>query len=325
MRFATKTASMAISPLHHVFVNGIETDPSHVKLGDLLRTPHGLEPVTRIDSIEARGAYHVFVKGGSYYVDSILASDYFGLVPHMAWPLVRAYVEARYRIGVPVIPIGRGLFPATSGRSISSPDSARRYLCITPSPPSPSPRALHNRARQRCHRAPHSAARSGSNGGGRHQDGPQACVTRASRKRASRKQRVSMTHGSALGCRTRSLGVCASLHALSPARYSRRRSRPGPAGGRPPCGDITLHAVNRRPIHPLPTYLPTFFSRSRALIGIVVVCVVRGSFVVNLSQCPWSTWSAVINLTPRAGELRARPAGRTPAPWSSLVVRGSCL
>jgi len=100
MRFATKTASMAISPLHHVFVNGIETDPSHVKLGDLLRTPHGLEPVTRIDSIEARGAYHVFVKGGSYYVDSILASDYFGLVPHMAWPLVRAYVEARYRIGV---------------------------------------------------------------------------------------------------------------------------------------------------------------------------------------------------------------------------------
>ena len=65
LRFATKTASMAISPLHHGFVNGTETDPSHVKLGDLLRTPHGLEPVTRIDSIEARGAYHVFVKGGS--------------------------------------------------------------------------------------------------------------------------------------------------------------------------------------------------------------------------------------------------------------------
>ena len=111
LRFATKTASMSISPLHHVFVNGIETDPSHVKLGDLLRTPHDLEPVTRIDSIKARGMYHVIVKGGSYFVDGILASDYSGLVPHMAWPLVRAYVEARYRIGVPVIPDGRGFFP----------------------------------------------------------------------------------------------------------------------------------------------------------------------------------------------------------------------
>ena len=142
MRFATKTASMAISPLHHVFVNGIETDPSHVKLGDLLRTPHGLEPVTRIDSIEARGAYHVFVKGGSYYVDSILASDYFGLVPHMAWPLVRAYVEARYRIGVPVIPIGRGFFPSHIWAFDILSRLGAPLPVHQPSPPSPSPRAL---------------------------------------------------------------------------------------------------------------------------------------------------------------------------------------
>ena len=94
LRFTTKSASMAISPGHHTFINGTETDPSFIKLGDLLHTPHGLEPVTRIDTLEARGAYHPMVKGGSYYVDSILASDYDGGVSRSIWPLVRAYVEA---------------------------------------------------------------------------------------------------------------------------------------------------------------------------------------------------------------------------------------
>ena len=64
---------MAISPLHHAFVNGVETDPSFIKLGDLLHTPHGLEPVTRIETRKERWAYHPMVKGGSYYVDGILA------------------------------------------------------------------------------------------------------------------------------------------------------------------------------------------------------------------------------------------------------------
>jgi len=111
LRFTTPSASMAISPLHHAFVNGVEIDPSFIKLGDLLHTPHGLEPVTRIETVEERGAYHPFVKGGSYYVDGILASDYYGLVPRTVWPLVRAYVEARYSLGTPIIPVGMGYFP----------------------------------------------------------------------------------------------------------------------------------------------------------------------------------------------------------------------
>jgi len=111
LHFTTPSASMAISPLHHAFVNGAEIDPSFIKLGDLLHTPHGLEPVTRIETLEARGAYHPFVKGGNYYVDGILASDYYGLVPKAVWSLGRAYVEARYWLGIPVIPVGKGFFP----------------------------------------------------------------------------------------------------------------------------------------------------------------------------------------------------------------------
>ena len=111
LRFTTKSASMAISPGHHASINGTEIDPSFIKLGDLLHTPHGLEPVTRIETLEARGAYHPFVKGGNYYVDGILASDYYGLVPKAVWSLGRAYVEARYGLGIPVIPVGKGFFP----------------------------------------------------------------------------------------------------------------------------------------------------------------------------------------------------------------------
>ena len=111
LRFTTPSASMATSPLHHAFVNGTEIDPSFIKLGDLLHTLHGLEPVTRIETLEVRGAYHPFVKGGSYYVDGILASDYYALVPKAVWLLGRAYVEARYWLGIPVIPVGKGFFP----------------------------------------------------------------------------------------------------------------------------------------------------------------------------------------------------------------------
>lgn len=111
LRFTTPSASMAISPLHHAFVNGAEIDPSFIKLGDLLHTPHGLEPVTRIERLEARGAYHIIVKGGSYYVDGILASDYVAFFPRAIWSLGCAYAEARYWLGVPLIPIGKGFFP----------------------------------------------------------------------------------------------------------------------------------------------------------------------------------------------------------------------
>ena len=108
VRLFTASASMSLSALHRVFVNGSEIYPSEVSVGDLLHTPHGLDPVTRIEAVKARGAYHIVVKGGAYYVDGILASDYIGDVSMASWPFVRLYVEARYLAGLPVIPIGRG-------------------------------------------------------------------------------------------------------------------------------------------------------------------------------------------------------------------------
>ena len=118
LHFTTPSASMTISPLHHAFVNGAEIDPSFIKLGDLLHTPHGLEPVTRIETLEARGAYHFIVNGGSYFVDGILASDYDGAVSLAVWPFVHAYVGARLWLGIPVIPSGKGLFPRHDWMSI---------------------------------------------------------------------------------------------------------------------------------------------------------------------------------------------------------------
>lgn len=38
----------------------------------------------RVEMVQARGLYHLFVQGGSYYVDGILASDYYGVVPKAA-------------------------------------------------------------------------------------------------------------------------------------------------------------------------------------------------------------------------------------------------
>lgn len=40
--------------------------------------------VIRVEMVQARGLYHLFVQGGSYYVDGILASDYYGVVPKAA-------------------------------------------------------------------------------------------------------------------------------------------------------------------------------------------------------------------------------------------------
>ena len=140
LRFTTRSASIAISPGHHAFINGTETDPSFIKLGDLLHTPHGLEPVTRIETVEARGAYHIYVKGGNYYVDGILASEYmsferifphpFGLAPRAVTSLVHAYVEARYSLGIPLIPVGKGFFSSKGIFSLHDTSSVPSPLIV---------------------------------------------------------------------------------------------------------------------------------------------------------------------------------------------------
>ena len=60
--------------------------------------------------MQRRGAYHIITRGGAYYVDGVLASDYGGvgvLVPRPLAELARLYAVARYELGVPGVPYGQ--------------------------------------------------------------------------------------------------------------------------------------------------------------------------------------------------------------------------
>jgi hypothetical protein len=100
--------AISIAPRHFVFINDKATDPSDAAINDLVDTPSGPEPITRIEIVDLRGAFHPFVKGGAYYADGVLASDFVAVGPSFVWELGRYYVELRYELGMPVIPIGTG-------------------------------------------------------------------------------------------------------------------------------------------------------------------------------------------------------------------------
>ena len=68
--------------------------------------PAGAAAVTRVEKIVDVGAYHPIVRGGAYYADGILASDYNEKVPELVWDVVRAYAGARFALGVPVVAEG---------------------------------------------------------------------------------------------------------------------------------------------------------------------------------------------------------------------------
>ena len=103
------STSLAISAEHHLYVNGAEASPATVKPGDLLDTPAGPATVVRVETTVEAGAYHPFVRGGAYYADGLLASDYNEKVPELVWDVVRAYADARFALGVPVVPDGVAL------------------------------------------------------------------------------------------------------------------------------------------------------------------------------------------------------------------------
>jgi len=110
LRFTTPAGIMEISREHWVFVNGVETDPQAVAVGDELQSPSGPARVERIELVNEQGAYHPFVAGGAYYANGLLASDYNAHVPMAVWQAVRGYVRLRYHLGVPVIPESKGVF-----------------------------------------------------------------------------------------------------------------------------------------------------------------------------------------------------------------------
>lgn len=108
-------ATIAISAHHHLVVDGEWRDPATVRLGMKLTSALAGRDVAviAIEQTQAKGAYHPFVRGGEYYADGLLATDYNAHVPHFVWSLARSYVALRYHLGVPVIPEGHGqIFPS---------------------------------------------------------------------------------------------------------------------------------------------------------------------------------------------------------------------
>merc|ERR550514_408000 len=98
-------ASIAISDRHWLIVDGVETDPATVRLGQMLRTPDGWQQVTAISTEVYAGAYHLVTPSGAYYVDDVAASTYVAYIPHAAWKILGdGYITLRYRLGVPFTP-----------------------------------------------------------------------------------------------------------------------------------------------------------------------------------------------------------------------------
>eukprot|EP00927_Polykrikos_kofoidii_P008859 TRINITY_DN13699_c0_g3_i1.p1 TRINITY_DN13699_c0_g3~~TRINITY_DN13699_c0_g3_i1.p1 ORF type:complete len:298 (-),score=23.87 TRINITY_DN13699_c0_g3_i1:132-950(-) len=111
VRIRTDTFSMAISPSHHMIVNGEEKDPRDAAIGEKVTTINGEEEIRDITYVRERGAYAFFLEGSDvYFVDGILASVYvssLGIPRRLYWLCPQGYFQIRYNIGVPFS--GKGL------------------------------------------------------------------------------------------------------------------------------------------------------------------------------------------------------------------------
>jgi len=109
-RFHTADASMAITDGHWLFVNGVERDPSTVKVGELLTTLCcGEQPVTEIEATVEQGLFHITTPSNSYYADGVLSSTYVDFVPLHVWKVAGGlYPQLRYLMGLPITPEGEG-------------------------------------------------------------------------------------------------------------------------------------------------------------------------------------------------------------------------
>jgi hypothetical protein len=101
--------SLAISPKHWLFVNGVEAPPEHVAAGDVLTTTHGPEVVETVAFGKEAGVYHIVTPSGTYYVDGVAASTYVAYIPRWTWKIFAdGYLHLRFKLGAPIVPEGEG-------------------------------------------------------------------------------------------------------------------------------------------------------------------------------------------------------------------------
>ena len=109
---AADNTSVAISHRHHLIVNGERTAPEKVRVGDVLSTPRGPQPIVSVGLAEEHGVYAVITPSGTYYVDGVECTTYVAYIPYMAWRIFAdGYVHLRYLLGVPIVPDGEGQLP----------------------------------------------------------------------------------------------------------------------------------------------------------------------------------------------------------------------
>jgi len=98
---------ITISDKHFLLVDGVETDPATVKIGQRLTTVDGPQPITAIAKETHVGAYHLITPSGAYFVDGVAASTYVAYIPHAAWKVFGdGYITLRYMLGLPIVAEG---------------------------------------------------------------------------------------------------------------------------------------------------------------------------------------------------------------------------
>ena len=95
--------TITISRHHAIPINGIMTDPSLIKNGDVINTVSGITSVASNSKVTKQGAHHFLVPSGLYYIDNVVCSDYTMHAPLALFKLVHMYIRARYTMGVPII------------------------------------------------------------------------------------------------------------------------------------------------------------------------------------------------------------------------------
>merc|ERR1719473_2321359 len=75
----------------------------------MLTTPLGDQPVLTIERKRMAGIFHISTPSGTYYADDILTSTYVGIVPRAVYQFGDSYMELRFRMGIPLVPEGKGV------------------------------------------------------------------------------------------------------------------------------------------------------------------------------------------------------------------------
>lgn len=103
--------STRLTGSHFIFANGIETRAKDVKVGDVITTTVGDQPVDGVQVVFDHGLNAILTWSGSYYIDGIKTSTNVDVgVWHWIPNFVRYLYGIRYYIfGIPYVPVAQSM------------------------------------------------------------------------------------------------------------------------------------------------------------------------------------------------------------------------